>query len=65
MIDERELARLRRIEKLAWEAIKPASVEAHQTALAALHEALLNKDAFVQRDYRRGAVTLRIVETAK
>jgi hypothetical protein len=65
MIDERELARLRQIEKLAWEVVKPASPGEHQAALAALHEALLNKGAFMQRDARRGAVTLRIIDGSK
>lgn len=62
MVDEKELDRLRQIEKLAWEVVKPASLEAHEDALAALHEALLNKNAFVLQDVRRGAVTLRIEE---
>jgi hypothetical protein len=62
MADDKELKRLRKIEKLAWEAVKPASPKAHQIALAVLHEALLNKDAFVFKDVRRGAVTLRIIE---
>ena len=65
MVDERELGRLRQIEKLAWEVIKPASPQTHHAALEALHEALLNKDAFAQRDIRRGAVTLRIIEGSK
>jgi hypothetical protein len=62
MAKDRELERLKLIEKLAWEVVKPGSPDEHQAALVALHEALLNKDSFTDRDVRRGAVTLRIIE---
>ena len=61
MIDETELGRLRLIEKLAWEVVKPALPQEHQKALMALHEVLLNRGAFKQADVRRGAVTMRII----
>jgi hypothetical protein len=62
MIDETELGRLRQIEKLAWEVVKPALPQEHQEALTALHEALLNENGFRQGDVRRRAITMRIID---
>ncbi len=61
-MDPRELERLRKIEKLAWEVIKPKSERAHEAAMDALRRELLKGHPLAAKDLRRGAVTVRIVE---
>ena len=60
-ITRSELERLRRIEKLAREAVAPNSPEEHQQALNALRKALDEQPAAFDRDAHRGAITQRII----
>jgi hypothetical protein len=62
MTKESEFRRLKRIERLAWEAVKPNPPKAHQEALAALREALMEGANKTGQDLRRSAVTQRIIE---
>jgi hypothetical protein len=62
MMKESELKRLKRIERLAWEAVKPNPPKVHQEAMAALREALMEDSSIPGRDLRRSAVTQRIIE---
>jgi hypothetical protein len=59
-ITKAELERLRRIEQLAREAVKPNPPEKHHEALAALRKALTDADPPSDRDVSRGAVTQQI-----
>ncbi|MBN1653928.1 MAG: hypothetical protein JXA30_09145 [Deltaproteobacteria bacterium] len=59
---ESELERLKRIENLAWEAVKPNPPKVHQQALAALRDALMEGSCRNGQDLRRSAVTQRIIE---
>ncbi len=59
---ESELERLKRIEKLAWEAVKPNPPKVHQQALCALRDALMEGSPPPGQDLRRSAVTQRIIE---
>jgi hypothetical protein len=59
---ESELERLKRIEKLAWEAVKPNPPKVHQQALSALRDALMEGSSLPGQDVRRSAVTQRIIE---
>lgn len=59
---ELELERLRKIEKLAWDAVKKTSPQLHEAALAALKAALAENASLTAQELRKGAVTLRIIE---
>ena len=60
-ISESELERLRQIEKLAREAVRPNPPEKHREALTALREFLARQESYSEQDVRRGAVTQQIV----
>ena len=64
-MSDNELERLRKIERLAREVVKPNTSQAHQAALEALREAILEINALSQQELRRGAVTMRIIEPNK
>ncbi len=60
-ITKSELDRLRKIEKLAREAVSPNPPDKHQQALAALRKALDEQPAPFDRDAHRRAVTQPII----
>jgi hypothetical protein len=62
MTKESEFKRLKKIERLAWEAVKPNPPKVHQEAMAALREALMEDANKPNQDLRRSAVTQRIIE---
>jgi hypothetical protein len=64
-MNEHEIERLLRIERLAREAVRPNPPDKHREALAALRKALADGPPPPEKEARRAAVTQRLIHREK